>query len=469
MLGKYRIVRELGRGGMGVVLAAHHLHLDEPIAIKFLLPELAQDQSLVSRFLREGQASIKIRSEHVVRVLDVATMPGGTPFMVMEYLDGTDLQVLLTQQGPLAYDVAVDYLLQALEALAEAHALGMVHRDLKPANLFVVRLRDGSPCVKVLDFGITKVTSATDLGMTKTNAVMGSPRYMSPEQMRSSRGVDARTDIWALGTVLHELLTGNPPFDGGTMPELLAAILQDPPPPLTRIRPDAPPDLERIIMRCLEKDPAGRFQNVAELAHALAPFGPHTARATLERIERVLKVRGAMSSVSSAAFTMPHGAQSMAPAASVTNAHAGHGSATGSTTNAWGTTGTTTARTPWGLIVGLAGGFGLMILLVGAFFVFRQRAPAATAGTGSSVASATTAIPTSAPTVAEIAPLPTVDAIPSASATVPIASSSATIAATTKPTSVAATDRRVPVATKGTATTKPVTTKPGNDLFDGRR
>ena len=240
---KYRIERELGRGGMGIVLSAMHIQLEERVAIKFLLPELAHDPALVARFLREGRAAIKIRSEHVVRVRDVATLPGGTPYMVMEYLKGKNFEELLEEQGRLPVELAVDHLLQATEALAEAHALGMVHRDLKPANLFLAHRADGSPCVKVLDFGITKLadsTGAVNLDATKASIVMGSPRYMSPEQMRSTRTIDARADIWALGVILHELITGASPFDGTTMPDLLAAILQDPPPPLRQRRPDAP-------------------------------------------------------------------------------------------------------------------------------------------------------------------------------------------------------------------------------------
>jgi serine/threonine protein kinase len=253
---KYRIERELGRGGMGIVLSAMHIQLEERVAIKFLLPDLSHDPALVARFLREGRAAIKIRSEHVVRVRDVATLPGGTPYLVMEYLQGKNFEELLEAQGRLPTELAVDHLLQATEALAEAHALGMVHRDLKPANLFLAHRADGSPCVKVLDFGITKVTEsagAVNFDTTKTSIVMGSPRYMSPEQMRSSRTIDARADIWALGVILHELVTGAAPFDGTTMPDLLAAILQDPPPPLRLHRPDAPQELEAIVAKCLEK------------------------------------------------------------------------------------------------------------------------------------------------------------------------------------------------------------------------
>jgi eukaryotic-like serine/threonine-protein kinase len=290
---KYRIERVLGQGGMGIVLAAMHISLDERVAIKFLLPELAHDPALVGRFLREGRAAIKIRSEHVVKVLDVGTLRAGTPYMVMEYLHGRNFEELLEEQGRLPFELAVDHVLQATEALAEAHALGMVHRDLKPANLFLAHRVDGSPCVKVLDFGITKVVDPNNASFdaTSANVVMGSPRYMSPEQMRSTRAIDARADIWALGVILQELITGVAPFDGTTIPDLLAAILQDPPPPLRQLRPDAPEGLERVIGRCLEKEPSARYADVAELTEALAPFGTASSRLSADRVSRVIRPR----------------------------------------------------------------------------------------------------------------------------------------------------------------------------------
>ncbi len=288
---------------MGIVLAATHLQLEERVAIKFLLPELASDPALVARFLREARAAIKIRSEHVVRVRDVATLPGGTPYLVMEYLQGKNFEELLEDRGRLPVELAVDHILQATEALAEAHALGMVHRDLKPANLFLAHRADGSPCVKVLDFGITKATEVKDavnLDSTNSSIVMGSPRYMSPEQMRSTRTIDARADIWALGVMLHELVTGVAPFDGETMPDLLAAILQDPAPPLRKHLPEAPHGLEAIVLRCLEKEPAGRYADVAELTEVLAPFGSPLARVSADRVSRVIRPRALSNNKTSA-------------------------------------------------------------------------------------------------------------------------------------------------------------------------
>ncbi|HWO09489.1 MAG TPA: serine/threonine-protein kinase [Polyangiaceae bacterium] len=296
LLGKYRIERVLGMGGMGVVVAATHVTLEERVAIKFLLPQALSNAEAVARFLREARAAVRIKSEHVARVTDVGQLETGAPYMIMEYLDGCDLGSLAVQRGALPIEDAVEYVLQACEALAEAHALGIIHRDLKPANLFVVRRADGTPSVKVLDFGISKLTglsaSGSDLGMTKTSTIMGSPLYMSPEQMASARDVDARTDVWALGAILYELLTGKVPFQADTITQLCAMILQQPPPALRNSRPDAPEALQAIIARCLEKDRNLRYANVAEFANALAPFAPRRARLSIERVSRVIATAG---------------------------------------------------------------------------------------------------------------------------------------------------------------------------------
>ena len=291
ILGKYKVERVIGLGGMGAVVSARHLQLEERVAIKFLLPAMLSNEEVVQRFLREAKAAIRIRSEHCVRVLDVGTLETGAPYMVMEYLEGQDLAAIAETNAVLPIADVIDWVLQAGEALAEAHALGIVHRDLKPANLFLTRRADGTPSVKVLDFGISKqATSGIDAGVTKTQAVLGSPRYMSPEQMRSTKDVDARADVWALGAVVHELVSGRPPFDAETMTALCAAILQDPPRSMLATRPYAPPQLEAAVRGALEKDRDRRFANVAQLAAALAPFGSHTSRASAERIARVLGV-----------------------------------------------------------------------------------------------------------------------------------------------------------------------------------
>ena len=307
LAGKYRVERVLGQGGMGVVLAAHHLQLGQRVALKFLLPEVCTSGEAVARFLREARAAVQIESEHVARVVDVGTLEGGSPYMVMEYLEGSDLGDVLQKRGPMPLQLAVSYVLEAMEAVAEAHALGMVHRDLKPSNLFLARRRDGSFIVKVLDFGISKATQDSQgpsASMTSTTAVMGSPLYMSPEQVRSSKDVDARADIWSLGVILHELLSGRTPFHGETMTAVLAMIAADPPPPLRSVRPDLSPAIEAVVLRCLNKDRNQRFQNVAELAYALAPFAGPEAQGPVDRISKVLG-RPAMASSQNLAQSAP--------------------------------------------------------------------------------------------------------------------------------------------------------------------
>jgi serine/threonine-protein kinase len=263
------------------------------------------------RFAREARAAVKIKSEHVARVTDVGTLETGAPYMVMEYLEGQDLSALLAR-GPLPVEQAVDYLLQACEAIAEAHALGIVHRDLKPANLFLARLPGGIQSVKVLDFGISKLTglsgSSGQDSATRTKALLGSPLYMSPEQMQSSKDVDARSDIWALGVILYELIAGASPFTADTMPELILKIMSTAPVPLRSVRSDVPEGVEAAVMRCLAKDRLQRFQTVGELAGALAAFGSKKARISLDRISQVM---GAAGMAGSMAFPQP---DSVAPA-----------------------------------------------------------------------------------------------------------------------------------------------------------
>ncbi len=275
LAGKYRVDRVLGQGGMGIVVQAMHLQLYQPVAMKFLLPEVLGNQEVVQRFLREAQAAVRLRSEHVARVIDVGTLETGAPYMVLEYLEGTDLSRFPRAQ--LTIGMVVDLMLQACEALAEAHSLGIVHRDIKPANFFITRRADGMLLLKLLDFGISKAP-ATSNQLTATQTVMGTPSYMSPEQMRSSRDVDHRSDIWALGIVLYELLQGAPPFRSDTFSLMVLKVVNDPLPKLT-VR--LPGDLEAIVYRCLEKDPARRFQNTAELAQALAKHAQSETQAAI--------------------------------------------------------------------------------------------------------------------------------------------------------------------------------------------
>ncbi len=272
--GKYRVEKLLGKGGMGIVVGARHLGLDEPVAIKILRPQMMEVAGMVARFVREAKAASKIKSHHVVRVTDVDTREDGVPYMVMEYLDGVDFSDLRKQRGTLGVTEAVGYVLEACDAIAEAHALGIVHRDLKPGNLFLHRKRDGKNVVKVLDFGISKVDSPGEQDTTKTGQMMGSPKYMSPEQMTSMHDVDGRSDIWSLGAILFELLCGRPPFVGDTTPRVCALVLNSDPPMPGALRPDLPPELEGILLRCLEKEPDRRFFDVEALAAALSPYAP---------------------------------------------------------------------------------------------------------------------------------------------------------------------------------------------------
>ncbi|HEX5100159.1 MAG TPA: serine/threonine-protein kinase [Polyangiaceae bacterium] len=427
LAGKYRVERVLGVGGMGVVVAALHLQLDERVALKFLLPEALNNPESVARFAREARAAVKIKSLHVARVSDVGTLETGAPYMVMEFLNGHDLSAVLRDRGPMAVADAVDYVLQACEALAEAHALGIVHRDLKPANLFMITGTDGAPCIKVLDFGISKLTTADssgDYGMTSTQAIMGSPLYMSPEQMTSSRDVDGRSDIWSVGTILFELLTGRPPFLGDTMPQLCGLILQEPAPPPRALRADLPEGLSAVIMRCLEKRREIRFANVGELAQALAPFGTAQAARSSERISKVLSAAG----ISSSSIEV-----------------LGAGSVGAATGSAWGTTQTKSSKKAvWFVLAGAAA----TLVAVAAFFMRHQ------GSVSTSDPRSTATAPQSAPTV----PLPALS--PPAPPAAPLAAASST-GSKSPPVSVDA-DTAPPTAdpAKHAARTRAAGTKP---------
>ncbi len=337
LAGKYRVEKVLGEGGMGVVVAAKHVYLQEHVAVKLLRGDRAQVGTSAERLIREARAASRIRSEHVARVFDVGLLEDGSPYIVMERLRGRDLAVLLEKDGPLPPATAVDYLLQACEAMAEAHRLGIVHRDLKPANLFLTRRVDGSPCVKVLDFGISKMSRtprearnsdsppestrrrwdaktadpdertsrepvaaptppphhARSVGLTGTNARVGSPRYMSPEQVRGHGEVDERADVWALATILYELVTGVPAFVGATQEDLENAILGHEPAPIAQLRRGVPRGLEAVLAACMRKDPSTRTADVASLACELAPFGSTAARASAGRIARIVAMDAA--------------------------------------------------------------------------------------------------------------------------------------------------------------------------------
>ncbi|HEX9297629.1 MAG TPA: serine/threonine-protein kinase [Polyangiaceae bacterium] len=291
--GKYEVIELIGVGCIGFVISARRCALGDEVALKFLRPEYLAHQDLVARFAREARVAVRIKSEHVARVLDVGSLRNGAPFIVMERLEGRDLGELI-ELGPLPVPMAIEYVLQACEALATAHAAGVVHRDIKPENLFLTRLVNGTEVVKVLDFGISKLaltgsTLDSRMPLVRTTTALGSPVYMSPEQIRASQNIDARSDIWALGGLLYELLVGSVAFDAPSLVQICALILESNPVPLRTIDPTVPAELEGVVNRCLEKEPRARFQSVAELAIALRPFAPDRAHGLVERCCYVLK------------------------------------------------------------------------------------------------------------------------------------------------------------------------------------
>lgn len=269
----------LGRGGMGVVLKARHIRLDEPVAIKVLHPALARDQAMAARMLREARAALRLSSEHIVRAMDVDTLENGVPYLVLEYLNGQDVKALLGERGGgLPMEEAVSIALQACRALVEAHALGVIHRDLKPGNLFIVVRPDGRRIVKLLDFGISKVNSGREAPITRNGDILGSPAYMSPEQVRGEE-LDGRSDIFAMGVALYEMLTGVSPFQAKGFAQTCNRVLKDEPVSLAKLRPDLPAGLVGVVERCLKKNREARFNDAESLADALSPFGPLSGRA----------------------------------------------------------------------------------------------------------------------------------------------------------------------------------------------
>jgi eukaryotic-like serine/threonine-protein kinase len=291
LAGKYRVDRVLGEGGMGVVVAATHLELDERVALKFMRPELSTNAEAAERFLREARAAVKLKSEHVARIHDVGKLENGAPFIVMEYLEGMDLGAIVEARGPLPLVEACDYVLQACDAVGEAHTLGIVHRDLKPANLFITRRGDGTSLVKVLDFGISKTNALQQKAesITSTKALMGSPHYMAPEQISSTRTVDGKADVWSLGIILYQLTTGTVPFGGESLGEVMAHILQDELPDPRLHRHDLPEEFVAIVRDCLQKDRSRRCKSVAGLARGLAMFAQPHNRMLAERLTVVMQ------------------------------------------------------------------------------------------------------------------------------------------------------------------------------------
>jgi len=288
LLGKYLVESLIGEGGMGVVIKAKHIELEDHVAIKCLLPEMMERTEIVARFLREAKAAVKLKGEHVARVIDVGRFPDSqVPYIVMEYLDGADLNAIIKHHGAQDPSISCDLILQACEAIAEAHALNIIHRDIKASNFFIMQPPNQPPLLKVLDFGIATAPEGTS-DLTSTQSVIGTPAYMAPEQMRSSRAVDARSDIWSLGVVLYELLEGARPFRSDVYSELCLKVGMDPPMPMEN--PDVPEGLRAIVLKCLEKTMERRYQSVAELAFDIMPFASDqvAARASVEQCARLL-------------------------------------------------------------------------------------------------------------------------------------------------------------------------------------
>jgi eukaryotic-like serine/threonine-protein kinase len=284
--GKYKIERQIARGGQGTVFEATHIRLRQLVAIKFPHVDDQPGGQRAERLFREARAAFRLRSAHVARVIDV-DMIDGAPFIVMEYLRGIDLKMLIESRGPLPCHEAVGLVIQACEGVAEAHDLGIVHRDLKPSNLFLEDRADGAPVVKVLDFGLSKsvapsMASGEEADLTEPLVMLGSPRYMSPEQARDPRRADERSDIWSLGLILHELLTGRPAFRARTKADVLALVLLKNPTPVSLLRPDLPPGIERVVLRCLQKAPEHRFTSVRNLMTELGPFAQPAVARTAE-------------------------------------------------------------------------------------------------------------------------------------------------------------------------------------------
>jgi serine/threonine protein kinase/tetratricopeptide (TPR) repeat protein len=269
---KYVVETVLGTGAMGYVVAARHKLIGQRVAIKFIKSSYVDDADALERFMREARTLVAVQSENVVRVLDYGKMPDASPYLVMELLAGRDLLAELRARGPLPLGEAAEIVLQACEGLAAVHARGIVHRDVKPANLFLTTRANGKLLVKIVDFGISKAPKLNDEELSLTRSSLGSPHYMSPEQLRSARTVDARSDVWSLGVTLHRTLTGELPFGGESVGSLMAAVMTDSPRPLRSLRPDLPAEMEAIIKRCLEKNAEDRFGSAQELADALAPF-----------------------------------------------------------------------------------------------------------------------------------------------------------------------------------------------------
>jgi eukaryotic-like serine/threonine-protein kinase len=396
----------------------------------------------------------------VARVFDVGTLESGAPYMVMEFLEGGDLSSLIQKRGPLPIQEAVDYVLQACEAIGEAHGAGIVHRDLKPANLFCARRPDGSVTIKVLDFGISKLTGGAGaaLNHTKTTAIMGSPFYMSPEQMESTRGVDIRTDIWGLGVILYELVTGKTPFEGNALPEVCLRVATQQPAPMRSLRIDAPAALELVILRCLEKDREKRYGNVARLAIALREFASSRGRQSVEAITRTQDASGQ---------PMMSAAPATGPTEPAPPLSAGGGTATAVIANAAPSLGKTQIPMQGGKAKTLAIGLAVAGVVAVGFIALRMTQSQSSPASAATLVSSAMA-PMPAPVVA--APAAPAKAAESASGALPAASAAqppSEASAAPSPAAPNAAKKAAP-ATRAPVTTKPKTNCDPNFYLDAQ-
>jgi eukaryotic-like serine/threonine-protein kinase len=305
---------------MGIVYKAKHLELDTWVAIKVIRPDIAQNSSLWRRFAREARALAALHNQNVVRVLDAGTLPSGLRYLVLELRHGTDLRRLLIERGPLPMAEAVDYVLQVCSALGDAHRLQIIHRDIKPENIFLAQFRACEPTIKLLDFGVARFLD--DKGqLTVPGRGVGSPHYLSPEQIISPGSADQRSDIWGVGLLLYELISGRSPFEGMNTAKACLSICQGSFQSIASLCPNLPPALCGAIMHCLEPDPNGRFPSADELSAALEPFSSRHSRAQkalaeassptppLPRVRKLSRVAAALSKQAPAAPAAPDQAE----------------------------------------------------------------------------------------------------------------------------------------------------------------
>jgi serine/threonine-protein kinase len=423
-IGNYVVRKKIGEGGMGAVYLAEHARLGRRVAVKVLLPHLGQSAQIVARFFNEAKAATDIKNEHIVDVLDFGELPDGTSYIVMEWLEGQSLADAL-RDGRLSV-ARTTHIAEGLgKALTAAHARGIVHRDLKPDNVFLV-MRDGDPdFVKVLDFGIAKLTlsNAGDV-RTQTGAIMGTPLYMSPEQIKGAN-VDQRTDIYAMGIILYQMLAGTLPFDTTTLTDLLIAHATRTPPPLRAHDPSIPAAVEGAVMRALEKDPARRFGSVDELVRALTSVGPAPVSAF------------ASTGVAVNAFVAPPP-----------------------------TTAATFSKSPasasWVLPIVLLGGGGVLVAAVVLAVVLRASPASSSQPTLPDAIASTAASPVASDETSALAPLVTLDVAPSTSA--PPAPPTSASTSTTKRWTLATTD-----CPPGTMPASVDTTRTGNAIVSRAR